>query len=63
MHPLLALFLKITAVIAVAIVALVLAAVLLKIVILAAILAVAAMAGFFVYTLVRRRRSSVPVIR
>ena len=62
MHPLLALFLKLTVAVTLAIVALVIVAFLLKIVFVAAIVAGLVLAGFLVYTFFRRRRS-LPVIR
>ena len=62
MHPLLALFLKVTAVVTLAIVALILVAFLLKIVVVAAILAAIAVGGFLIFTFFRRR-SHLPVIR
>jgi hypothetical protein len=62
MHPFLGLFLKITGVVALAIVLLILAAIVLKIVIVAAVIAAVIFAGVFIYSLVRRR-SSLPVIR
>ncbi|MBV8531798.1 MAG: hypothetical protein JO104_10805 [Candidatus Eremiobacteraeota bacterium] len=62
MHPMLALFLKLTGVVAIAIVVLVVAAFLLKIAIVAAIVAAIAVGGFFLYNLIRRR-SNFPVIR
>lgn len=62
MHPMLALFLKITAAVTLAIVALFIVAFLLKIVFVAAIVAAVAVGGFFLYTLVRRR-TRLPVIR
>jgi uncharacterized membrane-anchored protein len=62
MHPFLATFLKLTAVVTIGIVALVIAAFLLKIVFVAAVIAALVVAGFFVYT-VFRRRTSMPVIR
>jgi Flp pilus assembly protein TadB len=62
MHPMLALFLKLTAVVTVAIVVLVVAWHLLKIILIAAVIAAVAVAGFFLYNLVRRRSNS-PVIR
>jgi hypothetical protein len=61
MNPTLALFLRLTAVVAIAIVALILAAFLLKIVIVAAVVAAIIFGGFFVYNLFRRSKS--PVIR
>ena len=60
-HPMLALFLKLTAVVAIAIVALVLAAFLLKIVLIAAVIAGLVFAGYFVYSLFKRSR--LPVVR
>jgi uncharacterized membrane protein required for colicin V production len=62
MHPYLVTFLKLTAVITIGIVLLLVVGFLLKIVFVAAIIAAIAAAGFFVYTLVRRR-SNMPVIR
>jgi hypothetical protein len=57
----LALFLRLTAIVAIAIVALVIAAFLLKIAIVAAIIAAIVLGGFFLYNLIRRSRT--PVIR
>jgi hypothetical protein len=62
MNPMLALFLKLTAIVAVAIVVLVVAGYLLKVVLIAAMIAAVAVGGFFLYSLVRRR-SNFPVIR
>lgn len=62
MHPFLATFLKLTAVVTIGILALVIAAFLLKIVFVAAIVAALVAAGFFVYTILRRR-AGLPVIR
>jgi hypothetical protein len=62
MHPFLATFLKLTAVVTIGILALVIAAFLLKIVFVAAIVAALVAAGFFVYTIFRRR-AGLPVIR
>jgi hypothetical protein len=59
--PLLALFLKLTAVVAIGIVVLVLAGFLLKIVLIAAIIAALGVGGFFLYS--RLRRAKLPVIR
>lgn len=61
MNPTLALFLRLTAVVAIAIVALILAAFLLKIVIVAAVVAAIIFGGFFVYNLFRKAKS--PVVR
>ncbi|HEY6449422.1 MAG TPA: hypothetical protein VIX60_01920 [Candidatus Cybelea sp.] len=61
-NPTLALFLRLTAIVAVAIVVLVVAAFLLKLVLIAAIIAAVAVGGLFLYNLVRRR-SNLPVIR
>ncbi len=61
MHPMLALFLKLTALVAIGIVALFVAAFLLKIVVVAAIVAAVLLGGFFLYGLIRRSKS--PVIR
>lgn len=58
----LALFLRLTAIVAVAIVVLVVAGYLLKIVLLAAIIAALAVGAFFLYNAIRRR-SRFPVIR
>jgi len=62
MHPLLALFLKVTAVITLAIVALIVVAFLLKIVFVAAIIAAIAV-GIILVVALFRRRSRLPVIR
>lgn len=62
MHPMLALFLKLTALVTLGIVLLVVAAFLLKIAILAAIVAAIAVGGYFLYNMVRRRHKY-PVIR
>lgn len=59
MNPTLALFLRLTAIVAIAIVALVVAAFLLKIVIVAAVVAAIIFAGFFVYNLFRRSKHPV----
>jgi uncharacterized membrane protein len=61
-HPMLGLFLKLTAIIGVAIVAIFVAAFLVKIVLVAAVIAAVAVGGFFLYNLIRRR-SNYPVIR
>ena len=58
----LTLFLRLTAIVAIALVVLVVAAFLLKIAILAAIVAAIAIGGLFLYNLFRRR-SNLPVIR
>jgi hypothetical protein len=62
LNPTVALFLKLTAVVAVAIVVLVVAGYLLKIVLVAAIIAAVAIGGILLYNLVRRR-SNLPLIR
>jgi hypothetical protein len=62
MNPALALFLKVTAIVALAIVVLVVAGFLLKIVLIAAIIAAVAVGAFLLYNLIRRR-SNFPVIR
>lgn len=62
MNPTLAFFLKLTAIIAVAIVVLIVAAFLLKIILIAAVIAAIAAGAFFLYNLVRGR-SNFPVIR
>jgi hypothetical protein len=56
MNPTLALFLRLTAIVAIAIVALVVAAFLLKIVIVAAIVAALIFGGLFVYNMFRKAR-------
>ncbi|MGC1380159.1 MAG: hypothetical protein WA814_03935 [Candidatus Baltobacteraceae bacterium] len=61
-NPTLAIFLKLTAAVAIGIVALILAAFLLKIVVVAAVIAAVVIGGFFLYNLIRRR-SGTPVIR
>ncbi len=58
----LALFLRLTAIVALAIVVLAVAGYLLKIVLLAAVIAAVAVGGLFLYNLLRRR-SNFPVIR
>jgi uncharacterized membrane protein required for colicin V production len=58
----LALFLRLTAIVALAIVVLVVAGFLLKVVVLAAVIAAVAIGGLFLYNLLRRR-SNFPVIR
>ena len=62
MHPALALFLKVTAAVALGIVALIVVAFLLKIVFVAAILAAIGVGGFLIVTFFRRR-ARLPVIR
>jgi hypothetical protein len=62
LNPLVALFLKITLVVAIAIVVLVVAGFLLKIFLIAAVVAAIAVGVFFLYNLFRRRRNS-PAIR
>jgi hypothetical protein len=62
LNPTLGLFLRLTAVVAVAIVVLIVAAFLLKIVLVAAVVAAVAVGGFLIYNLIRRR-SNFPVIR
>jgi len=62
LNPTLGLFLKITAIVAIAIVVLIVAAFLLKIVLIAAVVAAIAVGGFLIYNLIRRRSNS-PVIR
>jgi hypothetical protein len=61
-NPLLALFLKLTAAVALVIVVLVVAGFLLKIVLIAAVIAAIGVGAFFLYSLIRRR-SNLPVIR
>ncbi len=61
-NPTLAFFLRITVVVAVALVALVVAAFLLKVVFVAALIAAVIFGGFFLYNLIRRR-TNYPVIR
>lgn len=56
MHPVLALYLKIVAVVAVGIVALFLMAVIAKILVLAALVAAVALGGLFLYSVFRRRQ-------
>lgn len=62
MHPLLATFLKLTALVTIGIVALVVLAFLMKIVLVAAVVAAVAAGGIFIYSLLRRRHG-LPVIR
>ncbi|MEO9171224.1 MAG: hypothetical protein ABI282_10500 [Candidatus Baltobacteraceae bacterium] len=61
MNPLLSAFLRISAIVAVAIIALVVAAFVLKIAIIAAIVAAVVLGGLFIYNRLRGR-SGVPVI-
>lgn len=61
-NPTLSLFLRLTAIVAVAIVVLVLAGYLLKVVLIAAVIAALGVGGFFLYNLIRRR-SNFPIIR
>ncbi len=63
MHPTLALFLKVTAALAVAIILVFILAFLVKVVVVAAIVAALAVGAFLVFNLFRRRRSGLPVIR
>lgn len=58
LNPMISLFLKLTAVVAIAIVVLVVAGYLLKIVLIAAIIAALVVGGFFIYNLFRRRSNS-----
>jgi hypothetical protein len=62
MHPMLALFLRLTVAVALAIVALVILAFLIKVVLAAAVVAALIFVGFLAYNVVRRR-SKLPVIR
>ena len=62
MHPLLSVFLRLTALVTIGIIALLIAGFVLKIVLVAGLIAAAVVAGFFVYSFFRNR-SSVPVIR
>jgi hypothetical protein len=62
MNPMLALFLKLTGILVIAIVAIVVAGFLLKIAIIAAVLAAIGVGVFFLYNLIRRR-TNFPVIR
>lgn len=62
-HPMLALFLKLTALATVGIVVIILSTMLLKIVIIAAVIAGLILGGFFLYTYLKRSRQQTPVIR
>lgn len=62
MHPAAMLFLKLTALVAIAIVVFVVTGYLLKIVIVAAVIAALLLGGYWLYSAIRRR-SSHPVIR
>jgi len=62
LNPTLRLFIKLTAIVTIAIVVLIVAAFLLKIVLVAAVLAAVGVGGFLIYNLIRRR-SNFPVIR
>jgi hypothetical protein len=55
MHPMLALFLRLTAVVGIAIVVLVIAGFLFKIAIVAALIAAVLVGGYFIYNLFRKR--------
>jgi len=61
-NPVLALFLRLTAVVAIAILVLIVAAFVLKVVLIAAVVAAVAVGVFLLYNLIRRR-SRLPVIR
>ncbi|MGR4065791.1 MAG: hypothetical protein ACLQPV_10155 [Vulcanimicrobiaceae bacterium] len=63
MNPTLATFLRLTVVVAVALIALILAAVLLKIVLAAAFVAALLTGGFFLYQLIAKRKAKLPVPR
>jgi Flp pilus assembly protein TadB len=62
LHPTVSLFLKLTAVVAIAIVVLVVTGYLLKILIVAALIAAVLLGGFFLYNFIRRRQK-LPIIR
>ncbi|MBV8345378.1 MAG: hypothetical protein JO190_10360 [Candidatus Eremiobacteraeota bacterium] len=62
MHPMAALFLKLTALVAIVIVVFVVTGYLLKILIVAAIIAAVLLGGYWLYSAIRRR-SNHPVIR
>jgi|HubBroStandDraft_4_1064222.scaffolds.fasta_scaffold00001_128 hypothetical protein len=62
LNPMLSLFLKVTAVVAIAIVASILLWNLLKIVVIAAVIAAIGVGAFYIYSFIRRR-SKLPVIR
>ena len=62
MHPVLALYLRITVIVALAILGLVLAAVVLKILLVAAVIAAVIFGGFFLVSMFRRR-AQLPTIR
>jgi len=62
LHPTVSLFLKLTAVVAVAIVVLLVTGYLLKILIVSAVIAAILLGGFFLYSFIRRRQKY-PVIR
>ena len=61
-NPMLSVFLRLTALVAIGLVALVVAAFLLKVIIIAAVIAALVIAGFFVYHFFRRK-NQLPVIR
>ena len=63
MNPLVASFLRITAVIAIAIIALFLAFIVLKVVIVAALIAAVVMGGLFLYNRFFRSRRAAPISR
>ncbi|MBV9698604.1 MAG: hypothetical protein JO078_00625 [Candidatus Eremiobacteraeota bacterium] len=62
MHPMLALFLRLTAVVAIAIVVLVVAGFLLKIAVIAAVIAAVVIGAYFLYTWIWRK-PRLPIIR
>ena len=63
LHPMLALFLKLTALVALGIVVIFLFGQLFKIVIMAAVIAGLILGGFFLYNYLKQRRPQTPVIR
>lgn len=63
MNPLLATFLRLTAIVAIALIALFLAFIVLKVVIVAAVVAAVILGGLFLYKAIRKGRAAVPVSR
>ena len=63
LSPMVSLFLKLTAVVAVAIVVLVVAGYLLRIVLIAAIIAAITVGAFFLYNVFKRRSNNYPAIK
>jgi hypothetical protein len=63
MHPMLALFVRVTLLVAIALVALFIAWYLVRLVVVAAIIAALIVGGFFLYNFFRRLRANPPALR